>query len=99
MRKMDEMELYINQKGIKWSWAFLVFSLIIWIGYNFITKAQGVTIPSLLFGLQFLVYFIVTNVEKKKVDHSSGKMQVVMVLSIIILLLAFGAILYLLDIK
>ena len=99
MRKMDEMELNINQKGIKWSWAFLVFSLIIWIGYNFITKAQGVTIPSLLFGLQFLVYFIVTNIEKKKVDHSSGKKQVVMVLSIIILLLAFGAILYLLDIK
>lgn len=99
MRKMDEMELNINLKGIKWSWTFLVFSLIIWIGYNFITKAQGITIPSLLFGLQFLVYFIVTNIEKKKVDHNSGKMQLIIILCIILLLLTFGAILYLVNIE
>jgi len=93
MRKMDEMELKINQKGIKWSWAFLVFSLVIWGVFNY-AKSQQTSLPFILFGLQFLVYFFVTGIEKIKVDDNSGKKQILISLGVILLLIFFGAILY-----
>ncbi len=93
MRKMDEMELKINLKGIKWSWAFMVFSLVIWGGYNYV-KSPETSLPLILFGLQFLVYFFVTGIEKIKVDDNSGKNQILISLGVIFLLIVFGAILY-----
>jgi hypothetical protein len=30
MRKMDEMEMNINLKAIKWSWLFTAIALLIW---------------------------------------------------------------------
>lgn len=93
MRKMDEMELKINQKGIMWSWAFMVFSLVIWGGYNYV-KSQEMPLPLILFVLQFLVYFFVTNIEKQKVDDASGKKQILISLGLIFSLIVFGAILY-----
>lgn len=93
MRKMDELESKINQKGIKWSWAFMVFSLVIWGGYNYV-KSQQTSLPLILFGLQFLVYFFVTSIEKIKVDDNSGKKQIFIFLGVLFLLIVFGAILY-----
>lgn len=93
MRKMDEMESRINQKGIKWSWAFMVFSLVIWGGYNYV-KNQETSLPLILFGLQFLVYFFVTSIEKMKVDDNSSKKQILISSGVIFLLILFGAILY-----
>ncbi|BCJ96000.1 hypothetical protein acsn021_35690 [Anaerocolumna cellulosilytica] len=93
MRKMDEMELIINQKGIKWSWFFIVFSLVLWGGYNYV-KSQETSLPLILFGLQFLVYFFVTSIEKIKVDDNSGKKQILLTLGLLFLFLVFGAILY-----
>lgn len=93
MRKMDEMELRINQEGIKWSWAFLVFSLVIWGGYNYV-KSQETSLPVILFILQFFVYFLVTTIEKRKVDDDSGKKQIMIALASIFLLIVFGVILY-----
>lgn len=93
MRKMDEMELKINQKGIKWSWAFMVLALVIWGGYNYV-KTQEMSLPSILFTLQFLVYFFVTGIEKLKVDDDSGKKQIITSLGVIFFLVVFGAILY-----
>ena len=74
MRKMDEMELRINQKGITWSWFFLVLSLFVWGAYNF-AKTQEMTLPMVLFTLQFLVYFFVTSVARSNVDDAGGKKQ------------------------
>ena len=93
MRKMDEMESKINQKGIKWSWAFTVFSLFLWAGYNFV-KSHETSLPFFLFILQFLVYFLVTSIEKIKVDDNSGKKQMLISFVVIFLLIIFGAILY-----
>lgn len=93
MRKMDEMELKINQEGIKWSWFFVVLSLIIWGGYNYV-KTQEMSLPMILFLLQFLVYFFVTSVAKLKVDDASGKNQILIFLGVIFLLIVFGVILY-----
>lgn len=93
MRKMDEMELRVNQKGIKWSWAFVVFSLFIWGGYNYVNH-QETSLPLILFALQFLVYFFVTSIEKTKVDDNSGKKQILICLVMILLIIVFGVVLH-----
>ena len=42
MKKMDEMELSISLKAIKWAWAYTVLFLAIWVIYDFIkTKTLG----------------------------------------------------------
>lgn len=94
MKKMDEMELRINQKGIKWSWFFLVLSLFIWGAYNLI-ETQEATLPLILLFLQFVVYFFVTSVTKLKMDDNSGKKQILLFCGVICLILVFGVILYL----
>jgi len=63
MKKTDDMESKINLKGIRWSWFFVMIALFLWGGYDYI-KTQRVPLPSLLFILQFLVYFFVTSIEK-----------------------------------
>lgn len=93
MRKMDEMELKINQEGIKWSWFFMVLSLVIWGGFNYV-KTQEMSLPQILFILQFLVYFFVTSVAKLKVDDDSGKKQILISFGVISLLVIFGVFLY-----
>jgi len=93
MRKMDEMESKINLNGIKWSWAFLTFSLFIWGGYNYM-KSQETSLPLILFELQFLVYFLVTGIEKIKVGDNRGKKQIPISLGVIFLVIVLGATLY-----
>ena len=94
MRKMDEMELNINLKGIKWSWFFLVISLFIWGMYDYV-KTQSTSLPLILFILQFLVYFLVTNIAKWKVGDSNGKNQIVWYFcGCLFFIIIFGIILY-----
>jgi len=93
MRKMDEMESSINQIGIKWSWFFTVLSLFIWGGFSYY-KSQEMSIPMILLIMQFLVYFVVTSIAKSKVDDNSGKKQILSSIGILVLLIAFGLILY-----
>lgn len=93
MRKMDEMELRISQKGIKWSWFFMVLSLVIWGGYNYV-KTQQMSLPLILFTLQFFVYFFVTSISKLKFDDDSGKKQILIAIGVLFFIIAFGAILY-----
>lgn len=93
MRKMDEMELKINQKGIKWSWFFVVLSLFVWGIYN-VVKTHEITLPLILVMLQYVVYFLVTSVAKLKVDDNSGKKQILFFCIVICLTLVFGAILH-----
>ncbi|HEY8805043.1 MAG TPA: hypothetical protein VIM42_08085 [Clostridium sp.] len=42
MRKMDEMELSISLKAIKWAWAYTLLFLAIWVIYDYIqTRSFG----------------------------------------------------------
>ena len=92
MRRMDEMELRINEKGIKWSWAFMVFSLVIWGIYASI-KTQEISLPAILFLLQNLVYFFVTSVEKTRVGDERGKKQLLIYFGVLFFLITFGVVL------
>ena len=95
MRKMDEMELSINQKGIKWSWIFMVLALAIWGIYDLI-KTPSTSLPLILLSLQFIVYFFVTNIFKWKVGDDNGKKMIVWYLGGgLFFIIAFGVILYL----
>lgn len=40
MRKMDEMEMSISLKAIKWAWSYTVVFLFIWMTYDFITTGS-----------------------------------------------------------
>ncbi|MGH4118782.1 hypothetical protein [Clostridium sp.] len=35
MRKMDEMELSISLKAIKWAWGYTILFLFVWVIYEF----------------------------------------------------------------
>ena len=95
MRKMDEMELSITLKGIKWSWIFMVLALAIWGIYDLV-KTQSTSLPLILLSLQFIVYFFVTNISKWKVDDDNGKKMIVWYLGGgLFFIIAFGVILYL----
>lgn len=95
MKKMDEMGLNINLKGIKWSWFFLVVSLFIWGIYEYV-KTQATSLPLILFTLQFLVYFFVTNIAKWKVGDASGKKSMKWYFGgALLFIIIFGIILYL----
>lgn len=42
MKKMDEMELSISLKAIKWAWAYTILFLAIWVIYEYTqTKILG----------------------------------------------------------
>lgn len=36
MRKMDEMEMSINLKAVKWAWGYTILFLAIWFTYDYI---------------------------------------------------------------
>lgn len=36
MRKMDEMEMAISLKSVRWAWSYTVIFLLIWIIYDYI---------------------------------------------------------------
>lgn len=40
MRKMDEMEMVISLKSIKWAWSYTIIFLLAWIVYDYLK--QGV---------------------------------------------------------
>lgn len=49
MRKMDEMEMSISLKAIKWAWAYTVLFLVIWFIYDYIqTRTFGLAFDLLI---------------------------------------------------
>lgn len=95
MKKMDEMELNINIKGIKWSWFFLVISLFVWGVYEYV-KTQVISMPLILLTSQYLVYFFVTNIAKLKMGDERGKNVVGWYFGgALFLIIVFGIILFL----
>lgn len=58
MRKMDEMELSISLKAIKWAWAYNITFLAIWIVYDYF-KTQQFGLPFFLLVTQNLVLLFI----------------------------------------
>ncbi|WMJ79383.1 hypothetical protein RBU49_10825 [Clostridium sp. MB40-C1] len=68
MRKMDEMELYISLKAIKYAWFYTVLFLFIWIVYDYLN--QGVlNLPALfLLNTQNIIYLGINQFFKWKLS-------------------------------
>lgn len=54
MRKMDEMELSISLKAIKWAWVYTIIFLTVWIIYDYI-KSRTFGLPFFLLITQNLI--------------------------------------------
>jgi hypothetical protein len=72
MRKMDEMELHIRDKAIRWSSLFTTSALFAWAIY-YIIKSQIWSIPLILLNMQSAVYHFVTWIASRKAGVDSGK--------------------------
>lgn len=59
MRKMDEMEMSISLKAIKWAWAYTILFLLIWVIYDFVQTRT--------FGLAFFL-LITQNLVRNSID-------------------------------
>lgn len=94
MRKMDEMEMAISLRAIRWAYLFTVFALLVWGIRDFICQGT-VTMPIYLLIFQNLVYFFTTNISKIKVGDEDGKKSVLIyVLLTVVFLIGFSALLY-----
>lgn len=93
MKKMDEMERNINLRAIKWSWFFTAIALFAWSVYDYLHKPQA-SIASFLFAMQIIVYFLVSQILKSRVDDANGRKYMFSAAICILFLLAFGSLLY-----
>ena len=90
MRKMDEMELHITQKGIKWSWLFLVVALFLWSIYEYAWK-KTISPASILLSIQYMVYFFVVQVSKWRMGDEEGRAAMIWYVGgLVFFLLLFG---------
>lgn len=65
MRKMDEMELSISIKAIKWAWAYTVIFLAVWVIYDCIKK-RAFGLPFFLLVSQNLILIAIQSYLKWK---------------------------------
>ncbi len=93
MKKMDEMQLAISLRAIRWSYLFTVIALLGWGVRDFIN--QGViTTPIYLLIFQNLVYSLATHISKAKVGDDKGKKSIVLlILLTVVFLIGFGTLL------
>ena len=94
MRKMDEMEMSINLKALRWSYLFTVIALFLWTVYDFI-KTHTLTLAFFLLISQNLIYFYASQIYKWKMGDKEGKTSIILtVAGAALLLLIFGIILF-----
>ena len=94
MKKMDEMQMNINLKAIKWSWFFTVIALFIWAVYDFV-QTHTVSLAFYLLITQNLVYFFVSQISKCKMGDEDGRKGFFRyAIGVAFFLLLFGVLLY-----
>lgn len=93
MRKMDEMELAISLRAIRWAYLFTVLALLVW-GIRDLICQGTITMPIYLLIFQNVVYFFATNISKMKAGDEDGKKSIIgYVLLSTVFLIGFGALL------
>ncbi|MDD2619712.1 MAG: hypothetical protein PHC92_03460 [Syntrophomonadaceae bacterium] len=69
MRKMDEMELSISLKAIKWAWFYTVLFLFAWTVYDYLKEGGFFnTTASFLLVTQNLIYLGISQFLKWKLE-------------------------------
>lgn len=94
MRKMDEMEMNINLKSIKWSYFFTCIALFTWGTYDFIKRHQISPALNILI-FQGIVYFFVSCIYKWKMGDDNGSKSILYyVIGVIFFTLLLGILLH-----
>lgn len=93
MRKMDEMELSISLRAIRWAYLFTVLALFGWGLWDSIHLGE-VTPPLYLLIFQNLVYFTALQISKIKVGDTDGKRSLILSGILTAFLIGFGALLF-----
>ncbi|MGW8113942.1 hypothetical protein ACVS9P_01940 [Caproicibacterium sp. NSD3] len=95
MRKMDEMELAISLRAIRWAYLFTALALFVWGTRDLICQGK-ITMPIYLLIFQNLVYYFSTIISKIKVgDEEEKKAFIGFPLLTVAFLIAFGVLLLL----
>jgi hypothetical protein len=66
MRQMDEMEMSINLKAIRYAWIYSILFLNIWILYDYLKFNIFNSLLFILFTSQFLIYHAINQFLKWK---------------------------------
>ena len=94
MRKMDEMELAISLRSIRWAYLFTVLALFGWGLRDFIVQGT-ITAPFYLLIFQNLVYYLASQIAKMKAGDAEGKKSILLFALLTVLFLAgFSALLF-----
>lgn len=95
MKKMDEMQMSLNLRAIRWSYLFTVIALFIWTVYDFI-RSRTVSPACYLLIAQNLVYYIANNLAKWRVGDEDGRRSLLLYLALLVFFLVlFGLLLFL----
>lgn len=71
MRKMDEMEMEISLKVVKWAWFYTVVFLFIWTTYDFIKVGSFSDSPAFILLIsQNLIRLFIEQYLKQKVSRN-----------------------------
>ena len=70
IKKMDELEMSINLKAIKWSWGITALALFVWIVVDIFKKGitEAVATPqSIIFYIQIIAYLLISIILNRKI--------------------------------
>lgn len=70
MRKMDEMELSISLRAMKWAWLYTVLFLFIWTVYDYIKHGDFNSPAFFLLITQNLIYLAISQFLKWKLSKN-----------------------------
>jgi uncharacterized membrane protein YhdT len=70
MRKMDEMELSISLKAMKWAWFYTVLFLFVWTVYGYIKHGDFNSPAFFLLITQNLIYLVISIFLKWKLSEN-----------------------------
>jgi prepilin signal peptidase PulO-like enzyme (type II secretory pathway) len=94
MRKMDEMEMEISLRAMRWAYLFTVIALFIWGIRDSICQGK-ITMPLFLLICQGLVYYFSSHISKVKAGDEEEKKNLKFVFLTVAFLVAFSVILLL----
>ncbi|WP_295585854.1 hypothetical protein [uncultured Oscillibacter sp.] len=77
MRKMDEMELHIQLRALRWAWLADVLVLAVWGIWGSIRTGR-MTAPMYLLIFQNLIYFFAVQAGKIRVGDQDGRRSLVL---------------------
>lgn len=87
--KMDEMEMHINLQAIRWTYLFLVVTLLIWGTRDFILYPHSFSLAMFLLIAQFLVYWVLAAVLKSRMGEKKALRRALIALALGVPIAAF----------